>query len=472
MGEEDYHLLCADLLTGAVRDLAPFAGARCELVAVDRHEPVAIVGLNNRDPRVFDLHRVDLDDGTCTMVVENPGIEDWLVGPDLSLRGGLRMRDDGRVEALAFVDGDWRVVNEYVGDYLAVLPLGVTPDDEVILRTDVLGDTRAIARLDLSAGAIAEEFRHPTYDVQSAVLHPETRRPQFVTVEGHRPADVVLDPAVAADWEALGRQHAGRPVVVSRDRADCEWIVGYLSDAGPVAHYRWDRQTRTAEFLFDHRPAMHDYQWAPMEPFSYKARDGLPIEGYLSYPPHLPRHSLPAVVNVHGGPWRQDDLVDAIDHLAGLGVVDAHRVGIIGVSYGGYATLAAVTFTDRFRCGVARVGPANLVSFIESLPSYWQPTVDLWHRRVGHPVHDRALLESWSPLFHADRIEHPLLIVHGARDPRVPKAESDALVAELSRRGVEHEYLVFDDEGHGINRAENRLTFYERAERFLARHLG
>jgi dipeptidyl aminopeptidase/acylaminoacyl peptidase len=167
----------------------------------------------------------------------------------------------------------------------------------------------------------------------------------------------------------------------------------------------------------------------------------------------------------------QDDLLDAVDHLVAACHLDRDRVGIMGVSYGGYATLAALTSTDVFACGIARSAPANLITFIESIPPYFQPHVDLWHRRIGHPESDRALLWSRSPLSRARELTRPLLIVHGARDVRVPRSESDSFVAALEENGIEHEYLVFEDEGHGINQPHNREMFYEHAERFLARHL-
>lgn len=517
-GDENFHLVSLDLAKGDVSDLTPFAGTRCEVIALSRARPLALVGLNRRDPRRFDLHELDLESGRCGLVAENPGIEDWLVDPELNLVGAMRMRDDGRVEALALEKDGWRVVNGDIGDYLAALPYGVTASGDLLLRTDKTTTARALARLDVRTGELATEFHDPDYDIHSVVLHPATQEPQLAVVEREFPTTVVLDDTIAADWQQLEALHRGRPVILSRDLADNVWIVGYLSDSGPVAHYRWDRRLQQAEFLFDHRPEMHDFEWAPMEPFSFHARDGLKIEGYLSYPPSRPRQDLPAVVNVHGGPWRrnvwgfdpeaqwladrgyvciqvnyrgsagygqefldagdkewgakmQDDLVDAVGHLAEQGVIDHDRVGIMGVSYGGYATLAAITFTGVFRCGVSRVGPANLVSFIQSLPSYWEPTVELWHRRVGHPERDRAALEAVSPLFHVDRIDRPLLLAHGARDPRVPRSESDSLSAALTARGVDHEYIVFEDEGHGINQAKNRTMFYERAEEFLHRHL-
>ena len=517
-GDENFHLVAVDVATGEIADLTPFENTRCQVVAIGRSSNDALVGLNRRDRRVFDLYRVSIDARACELVAENDDVDQWLVAPGLELVGATRMRDDGRVELLRFADGAWSVVNRDVGDYLAVLAYGVTATGDVLLRTDKNRPTRVLAKANLATGELTTVFADPDFDIQSVVVDPHTREPQAVVVERDRPETVVLDASVADDWAQLKGLHYGRPVIVSRNAADSVWIVGYLSDRGPVAHYRWDRTAQAATFLFDHRPEMHDYEWAPMEPFEFTAHDGLIIRGYVTFPPGARRHMLPAVVNVHGGPWRRnvwsfdpeaqwlanrgyvsiqvnyrgsagygqafldagdqewgakmlDDLVDAVDHLADRQLIDVERVAIMGVSYGGYATLAGLTFTNTFACGISRVGPANLITFINSLPTYWEPTIELWHRRVGHPERDRHLLESRSPLFHVDQIDRPLLLVHGARDPRVPIAEAEALVVALKQHGIPHEYLVFENEGHGINQPINRDTFYRRAEGFLAQHL-
>jgi dipeptidyl aminopeptidase/acylaminoacyl peptidase len=482
-----------------------------------------LVAMNRRDRRVFDLYRVDPDASAPVPVREGDDIADWLVNGRLEVVGAVRHRDDGTV-AVVVPDGPngWRVVAEDLGDQLAFLALDVTAAGDVIVLTDKDANTRHLARLDLDSGLLTSVFSDPTFDVTTVTVHPTTREPQMLVVERELAETIVLDPDIADDMAALYRLHGGRPVVLSRDGNDRQWIVGYIGDGsehGPVAHYLWDRETRAGRFLFDHRPSMNAYQWAPMEPFEFTARDGLRIHGYLTFPPGLGRHSLPAVVAVHGGPWRrhvwgfdreaqwlanrgalcvqvnfrgstgygkefldagdrewggrmQDDLVDAVEHLGNLGVIDRSRVGIMGSSYGGYAALCGVVFTpDVFACAVARVAPANLITFIESVAPYWQPRIDLWHRRIGHPERDRDLLWDRSPLSRAGELSRPLLLTHGARDARVPRTESDVLVAALEANGIDHEYLVLDDEGHRLLQAANLETYYGRAEAFLTRHL-
>jgi dipeptidyl aminopeptidase/acylaminoacyl peptidase len=257
-----------------------------------------------------------------------------------------------------------------------------------------------------------------------------------------------------------------------------------------------------------------------MEPFSYEARDGLMIHGYLTFPVGQPRERLPTVLVVHGGPWTrdewgfqpegqwlanrgylcvqvnyrgstgygkrfvnagdrewgakmQDDLVDAVGWVVDRGIADPARIAIYGGSYGGYASLAGAAFTpELFAAAVDIVGPSNLETFIRSVPPYWAPLIAQLHNRIGNPDTEPDFLWSRSPLSRVKDIKVPLLIAQGANDPRVKQAESEQIVAALTEAGVDHEYLLFPDEGHGFAKPENRLRFYAAAEAFLARHLG
>jgi dipeptidyl aminopeptidase/acylaminoacyl peptidase len=352
------------------------------------------------------------------------------------------------------------------------------------------------------------------------VLHPDTRDPQIVAILKDRMTYVVLDPSVQDDLKAIQALHPGDPVFAGRDDPDGTWLVGFTNDTGPVPYFMYDRASRTGRFLFEHQPALSGYELAPMEPFSYQARDGLEIHGYVTFPPGLGRSGLPAVLNVHGGPqardtwgydaeaqwlanrgylciqvnyrgstgygkafvtagdreWggkMHDDLVDAVGYAVAQGWADPSRVAIYGGSYGGYAALVGAAFTPGvFCCAVDIVGPSNLKTLLETVPPYWAPVIAQLYRRVGNPETDVDFLWSRSPLSRARDIRIPLLIAQGANDPRVKQAESEQIVAALREAGIEYEYMLFPDEGHGFAKPENRIKFYTAAERFLARYLG
>ena len=380
-------------------------------------------------------------------------------------------------------------------------------------------NTGRLARIDLATGEASVLASDPDADVTGAMLHPDTRDPQIVMILKDRMTYTVLDPSVEDDLKAVRALHPGDPIFTGRDEADQTWLVGFTNDSGPIPYYMYDRARESGRFLFDHQPALSSYELAPMEPFSFTARDGLEVHGYVTFPPGLGRSGLPAVLNVHGGPqvrdewgynpeaqwlanrgylcvqvnyrgstgygkafvaagdreWggkMHDDLIDAVGHVVSQGWADRSRVAIYGGSYGGYAALVGAAFTpDVFCCAVDIVGPSNLKTLLETIPPYWEPAKAALYRRVGDPAVDVDFLWSRSPLSRARDIRIPLLIAQGANDPRVKQAESEQIVAALKDAGIDYEYMLFPDEGHGFAKPENRIKFYTAAERFLARYL-
>jgi len=173
------------------------------------------------------------------------------------------------------------------------------------------------------------------------------------------------------------------------------------------------------------------------------------------------------------GAKMHDDLIDGVNWAIDKGYADAEKVAIFGRSYGGYATLAGLTFTpDIYACGVDYVGVSNILSWIKAIPPYWRLLLDMFYEMIGHPEKDKELLQAASPVFHVDKIKVPLLIAQGANDPRVPKAESDQMVEALKKRGIDVPYMVKENEGHGFLNEENRFDFYRAMEKFLAKYLG
>jgi dipeptidyl aminopeptidase/acylaminoacyl peptidase len=301
-------------------------------------------------------------------------------------------------------------------------------------------------------------------------------------------------------------------------------LVAVSSDVDPGSVYLFHSASHRAELQYRSRPDLPSEHLAHMKPVSFAARDGMTIHGYLTLPKGVGLKNLPVVMYIHGGPWARDfwgyepyaqflanrgyavmqvnyrsstgygkhymnagnrewglgsmqhDVTDAVQWLIAEGIADPDRVGIFGGSYGGYATLAGVTFTpELYACGVPYVGPSNLITLIESFPEYWKPFLEgSWYKRVGNPEveADRADLIARSPLFNCDRIQAPLLVVHGANDPRVKQHESDQIVVALRQKGKAVEYVVAPDEGHGFRAPGNRKALAVAMERFLAKHLG
>jgi dipeptidyl aminopeptidase/acylaminoacyl peptidase len=524
-GDENWRLYDVDLVDMSRRDLTPFEGIHANIIATSkRRRTEVLVGINADNPQLHDVYRLDLETGSLVKEITNPGYAGWEADQDLVVRGAIAPLPDGGFDLLVrdSAAGDWRTL-------MTISAEDVTSSDVLCFSGDGASlymisaadaNTGRLIRIDLATGASSVLAEDPVADVAGAMVHPDTCEPQIAIVLKDRMSYTVLDPSVEEDFKAVRALHPGDPMMAGRDEADRTWLIGFTNDAGPVPYYLYDRATRTGSFLFEHQPALSSYTLAAMEPFSFKARDGLEVRGYVTFPPGLGRSGLPAVLNVHGGPqvrdmwgydpeaqwlanrgylcvqvnyrgstgygkafvaagdreWggkMHDDLVDAVSYVAAAGWADPSRVAIYGGSYGGYAALVGAAFTpDVFCCAVDIVGPSNLKTLLETIPPYWAPMIAQLYRRVGNPETDEEFLWSRSPLSRARDIRIPLLIAQGANDPRVKQAESEQIVAALVEAGIEHEYMLFPDEGHGFAKPENRIKFYTAAERFLARYLG
>jgi dipeptidyl aminopeptidase/acylaminoacyl peptidase len=523
-GDENFHLYIVDVASKAVRDLTPFPGVQARLVARNPHVPHALlIGLNRRDRRVHDVYRLHVDTGEMVLDTENPGnVQDWTADAALQVRAATATTPDGGHDVLVrdHPGEPWRMLQHWEPDDDGYA-VGFSADgDTLYLVSNLDANAQRLLAVDLVSGQETILAEDPRYDVGGVIIHPTKHHVQAVAFYRDRLAWQVLDADIAADFATIADFRSGEFVFSSRDRADRLWLVAYSSDDGPIYYYRYDRATKQADLLFSNRPKLEGLTLAPMRAISYTARDGLAINGYLTTPPGLSAHGLPAVLLVHGGPWGRDtwgfrpwvqwlanrgyavlqvnfrgstgygkkflnagnrewggkmhdDLIDGVEWLVGSGTADRARIAIMGISYGGYATLAGVSFTpDVFVAGVDLMGPSNIATLLKAIPPYWTPMKAAMFRRVGDPETEEAFLASRSPLTHADRITAPLLIGQGANDPRVPQAESDQIVAAVRRAGRPVEYVVYADEGHGLARPENQLHFFARAEAFLARYLG
>ena len=308
--------------------------------------------------------------------------------------------------------------------------------------------------------------------------------------------------------------------IISENKAEDTFLVATYSDRTPGTRYLYHAKADKLVKLGDHNPHINPADMATMKPVTYTSRDGLKIHGYLTLPSGREAKNLPVIVNPHGGPWArdswrfnpevqflanrgfdvfqmnfrgstgygrkfweasfkqwgltmQDDITDGVQWLIKEGIADPKRVGIYGGSYGGYATLAGVTFTpDLYAAAVDYVGVSNLFTFMKTIPPYWAPFLKMMQEMVGDPEKDKALLTASSPVFHLDKIKTPLFVAQGANDPRVNKNESDQMVEGLKKRGIEVQYMVKDNEGHGFHNEENRFDFYGAMEGFFSKHLA
>jgi dipeptidyl aminopeptidase/acylaminoacyl peptidase len=532
-GDENWHAYAVDLSSGEVRDLTPIAGVQARIQQVSHRRPGQIVlAMNDRDPALHDLYLVDLDSGERTLLAKNPGYVDWITDDEYAVRFGRSYTESGGfVLHRSSAGGAWeRFLEVGPEDERTTRPVGFDRTGNVLYVLDSRDrNTAALFALDTRSGERRLVYEDPRADVDEVMLHPTSYAVQAASSTFARQDWAVLDDSVRGDLAYLRAFADAELYVQGRSLDDRIWIVGFDASDEPYAFYLYDRDERSARFLFSWRPDLERESLARMHPEIVKSRDGLELVSYLTLPVESdpdrdgrPSEPLAMVLLVHGGPWGRDywglweepqwlanrgyavlsvnyrgstgmgkdfvnagdlewagkmhdDLIDAVDWAIAQGIADPSRVAIMGGSYGGYATLVGMTFTpERFACGVDIVGPSNLITFMESIPPYWEPGRALLTTRIGDPRTEsgRRLLIERSPLTHVDRIQKPLLIGHGANDPRVKQRESDQIVAAMQGKGIPVTYALFPDEGHGFARPENRLAFNAVAESFLGTCLG
>ena len=524
-GDENFHLKRVDLKSGEVKDLTPFPKVRSEIIddLADISETDILITLNKRNPEIFDVFRLDVATGEMKMVAENPGkVDRWITDHAGVIRAATQT--DG-VNASLLTRPDEKTPFKMVlttNFREALNPQFYTFDNKNLYATSNIGrDKAAVVTIDPSNGKELEKlYENPDVDVAALAYSKKRKVVTFAAFDTWKTERKFFDKQSEAMYKTLAEKLPGYEVeVVANDKAEDKFIVMASNDRSPGSRNLYDAKTGTLTKLVEVAPWLKESELAPMKPIEYKSRDGLTIHAYLTLPLGREAKNLPVVINPHGGPWfrdtwgfnpevqflanrgyavlqmnfrgstgygrkfweasfkqwgqaMQDDITDGVQWLIKQGIADPKRVAIYGGSYGGYATLAGVAFTpDLYAAAVDYVGVANMFTFMKTIPPYWKPFLDMFHEMVGDPEKDKAMMEAVSPVMHADKIKTPLFVAQGAHDPRVNKDESDQMVAALKKRGVEVEYMVKDNEGHGFHNEENRFDFYGAMEKFLAKYL-
>jgi dipeptidyl aminopeptidase/acylaminoacyl peptidase len=527
-GDENTHVYVAssDRPDARPLDLTPVRGTRAWIHRIPRQDPAhVIIAWNRRDRSHFDLYRVNLDTAVATLIAENPGdVIDWMT--DLEGRPLARIRHvapDARTLEVRR-HGRWESVQQFDLEEFNVRMLGATPDARALwLLSSRARDRAALVQLEVATGRESLVREDAALDIEWVSMSDRTGAPVAVFTYPGRQAIHFVEEALGRDLEGLRGAAPTGLYLVSADDEERRVTLELFTEKGPE-HWLVDRRTGERRRLARHQMLAFADALSTTEPIELTARDGVRLRGYLTRPPGF-RAPGPMVLHVHGGHWARDywrydrvvqflanrgyavlqvnyrgstgygrtfrelavnqyagtmhdDLVDAVRWAGREGIADPARVAIYGGSYGGYASLVGMTFTPEvFACGVATVPISNLVTFYETVPPYWKLAVmPLFHKYVGDPTRpeERVRLEAKSPLFKADRVQRPLLIIHGARDVRVNVRESEQMVAALRRAGKDVRFVVFPDEGHTreYGNWRNALRHYVEVEDFLAGCLG
>ena len=509
------------------RDLTGLKGVRVILYELPKTDPdTAYIGLNDRDKAWHDLYKLKISTGEKTLLRKNT---DRIVGWSFDVKGQLRLAarnaDNGDTEILR-VDADKLTKIYSCTVFEACGTLQFLPDgSRVYMESNKEANLISLVLLDPATGKTEMVESDPLgkVDFGGALFSEKTDELVETWYTDARVKTYFKEKAFGADDHWLQEHFKGEFVsVVSRTADEKTWLVTAASDTEPGQTLIFDRKTHTLTPQYKIREKLPRADLAEMKSVTYKSSDGLEIPAYLTLPKGVEAKNLPTVIVPHGGPWgrddwgydtltqflanrgyavlqpnfrgstgygrkfldagnlewgrkMQDDVTWGVKYLVAEGIADPKRVGILGGSYGGYATLAGVTFTpDLYAAAVDIVGPSNLITLMESIPPYWEAARKTFAVRLGDVSRPegKAMLAERSPLNSTDKIKTPLLVAQGANDPRVNRREAEQIVIALRDRGFPVEYILAPDEGHGFARPVNNLALFMESEKFLAAHLG
>jgi len=523
-GDENFQLYGVNIDGSELKGLTVFEKVRTELIDdLKDVDGEVIVGLNKRNPQVFDPFRLNVLTGEMTQLAENPGnIVGWMTDHNGKLR--LATTSDGVNQTILYRETEQEQFKPILTTSFkeAMSPYLFTFDNTMLISGSNLGrDKTALVIFDPKVGKEKEVlFETQEADIDGVNYSRKDKKLLSVTWTTDLEKEHFFDSEAESMKKKLQEKLPGYQVAIgSESKAEDKFMIRTRSDKSRGAYYLYEKSSEKLTKLADLTPWLKENDLCDMKPISYKSRDGLTIQGYLTLPKGYQAKNLPVVINPHGGPWArdywgfnpevqflanngyavlqmnfrgstgfgkafweasfkqwgrtmQDDISDGVKWLTDQGIADPKRVAIYGGSYGGYATLAGLTLTpDLYAVGIDYVGVANMFTFIKTIPPYWKPMLDMFYEMVGNPKSDSLMLAQVSPVFLVDKIKAPIFVAQGANDPRVNKNESDQIVKALKARNIEVEYMVKDNEGHGFHNEENRFDFYRSMLAFLDKHL-
>ncbi len=528
-GDENYQLYGVNIDGTGLMAYTAMPGVRTMFVdPLSDNDSLVIIQTNQRNPMIFDPYRLNINTGEMTLLAENPGnIQGWSTDHDGKLRVAYAIVDGVNTQILYRDTEEEPFRPVCTTNFKEGLSFAAfTPDNRLVYAITNIGrDKSALVLMNPADCTELEElYTNDKYDIDGLSYSKKKKKLTGVTYTGHKETvPHFFDDEAEAVYDRLKNHLEGYDIgIISTNRNEDKYIVYVGDDKTRGTYYFYDVAADELSKIADAAPWLDRDEMADMIPVTYTSRDGLEIEAYLTLPKGKTlenARNLPVVVNPHGGPWArdywgfnpeaqflanrgyavlqmnfrgstgfgrefleisygkwgqtmQDDITDGVRWLIDEGIADPERIAIYGGSYGGYATLQGIVKDpDLYACAVDYVGVSNLFTFLNTIPPYWKPMLDMMYEMVGDPVSDSLMLAQNSPALNAERIKTPLLVVQGANDPRVNKAESDQMVKALRDRGVHVDYMVKDNEGHGFMLQENRFELYRAMEKFFDRYL-
>ncbi len=519
-GDEIYHIFVRDT-DGSFKDLTPDEGARSLFYQWSKDKNAFFYGSNKRDSRFMDLYKMDLGSLTSQLVYQNnDGYDIGVVSPDekyLALSKSINTNDSDLY--LFNLDSDeLKKINK---DQSGNFPQDFAPDGSAFYYTTDDGSEFSYVMKYNLANDSYEKAIQRDWDVTGSYF---TQNGTYQVTYINEDAKNTIEVMDAASGENIELPTVENMEITSVSFSDDETTMRFYAGGShtPSNLYVYDLENKEQKKLTNVlNPEVQAQDLVKAKVVRYKSFDGVEIPA-IYYAPHqaTAENPVPALVWVHGGPggqsrqnfssfiqylvnhgyailavnnrgssgygktfYQMDDLnhgdkdlkdcVEGKNWLAQQAEIDSDKIGIIGGSYGGYMTMAALTYTpEEFDVGVNLFGVTNWMRTLKSIPPWWESFKDALYKELGDPYSaDSVRLKRISPLFHTDKVTKPLIVLQGAQDPRVLQAESDEIVAGVRKNGIPVEYVLFEDEGHGFVKKENQITAYSKILEFLNEYL-
>lgn len=507
------------------RELLSFDNTKIRLITSgNAQNDEVLVALNKRDSSVFDAYRLNIQTGKLSLLVKNPGnITEWYSDSAGKLR--MAVASDGVNETLLYRNSERENFKPVTTNNFKtnISPIGFSKDNTCIYAlSNQNRDKMALVEFDCLNG---KEHRiiysNSEVDVSEGVYSLAKGKLVYAGYETWKKERHYLDEDIKFMYGQLEKLLPHTEIkITSSDKAERKFIIRTYTDRNPGSFYQYTRDDNKLVKLSDVNPSFNEEDMAEMKPVSYKTRDGLTVNGYLTLPKGKLPNNLPVVILPHGGPrsrnswgfnsevqflanrgygvfqmnfrgstgygkkfwiagfkeWggkMQDDITDGVRWLISEKIADPSRIAIYGSSFGGYSALHGLCFNpDLYRCGASYSGLTNLFTYLKGIPPYYRPYLHMYYEMVGNPEADADYFRAVSPVFHTDKIRVPVLIAQGSRDPRVNMDETNQFVKELKKRKVPVTYILKEGEGHFFKNPENKLEFYRELEKFLDNNLN
>ena len=486
----------------------------------NKGEPdVITISMNKRDPTNFDIYKVNIRTGELKPYLINPGnITEWFPDDDGKIR--LVKSSDGVDETILYRPNDDApfkpiIKNNFINRVQPIAFTGVKNYFYALSNVD--RDKTALVEINAENGKEQKLILGcDKADISTVDYSRDQHRIELVSCDEAKPRKHFLNEDIQHIYDNLSHQLRGTEIsILNRDSAEDKLIVSTYTDRNPGTYYLYERSTGKLTKLGDKNSSIKPEELCTMQPVSFKARDGLLINGYLTLPQGSKTTDLPVVVLPHDGPWRrdtwnysdevqflanrgyavfqinyrgstgygkaffragfkqtggkiQDDITDGVNWLISKNIADPKKIALFGSGFGGFSALYGMSFhPGLYNCAVVQSGLINFFTYIKDVPPYLKPRLQMTYEMIGNPETDAELLRSISPVFHTDKIKAPVIIFQGAKDETANISELNQFVRELKKQNVPVKYFLMQNERKVIRNEHNRMEMYTEIEKFL-----